>query len=51
MLKKSGEIFMKHLILLVAVVSLVTALVTQHDKPVQEAKNETASVSVAETAG
>ena len=43
---------MRHIILLVAVLSLVAAFVTQENKPlVQEAKNETASISVMETAG
>lgn len=43
---------MKHIIWLVAILSLFTAFATQDDKhEVQEAKHETASVSVAETAG
>lgn len=43
---------MKHIIVLVAVLSLVAAFVTQDDKPlIQDAINETASISAVENAG
>lgn len=43
---------MKHIILLVAALSLTAALVAQDEQPVdQEVINETASISVAEIAG